>query len=214
MICVSLQLETVGEFIEAVKKFPFAELRLENLQPSDEEVARLFSVKKKLIATMRPGSYPESERRRILMSAVNAGASFVDIEFESDPAFKRNIVRLAREKGAEVIVSYHNHELTPPASELREILSRCFKSGADIAKIACYTQSLRDSARILGLLDSPESVIAVGMGPAGRLTRIMAPLLGSPFAYASAEAGRETADGQLDFKKLAMLMRELGNRHD
>ena len=214
MICVSLQLETVGEFLEAVEKFPFAELRLENLQPSDEEVARLFSLKKKLIATMRPGPYSESERRRILMAAVNAGASFVDIELESDPEFRKDIVRLARKKGSEIIVSYHNHELTPPAGELQKILSRCFESGADIAKIACHAHSLRDSARILGLLDSPGSVVAIGMGPAGRITRIMAPLLGSPFTYASAEAGRETADGQLDFEKLAMLLRELGKRND
>ena len=210
MICVSLNLETVDEFMEALADISFAELRLEALRPSDEESRKLFSLPKKLIATMRPGPYPENERKNILMGAIKAGASYVDVELESDPEFRKDIISLAQANECRVIISYHNHELTPPREKLEEILTQCLDAGADIAKIACHAHSLKDSARLMGILDNSSSVISIGMGSAGSITRVMGPLLGSPFTYASAEVGRETADGQLDIKTLSLLLRELG----
>ena len=55
-------------------------------------------------------------------------------------------------------------------------------------------------------------IAVVGIGPRGRLTRIVAPLLGSPLAYVSMQAGLETADGQLTRGELAQAWSALGER--
>jgi 3-dehydroquinate dehydratase-1 len=49
------------------------------------------------------------------------------------------------------------------------------------------------------------------MGEKGRVTRILAPLLGSPFTYASYEAGKETAPGQIEDKRLEEMIRLLSD---
>ena len=82
--------------------------------------------------------------------------------------------------------------------------------GADIAKIACKVHSERDNIRLLGLLDREKSggeLVVVGMGEQGRITRIVAPFLGSPFTYASLAEGKETAVGQVSKNKLENIMR-------
>jgi len=90
-----------------------------------------------------------------------------------------------------------------------QIVALCFESGGDIAKIACKVNSERDNARLLGLLDSGRDVIVIGMGEKGRITRIVAPLLGSPFTYAAPARGRETADGQPDRETMERYLRML-----
>jgi 3-dehydroquinate dehydratase-1 len=47
------------------------------------------------------------------------------------------------------------------------------------------------------------------MGPKGRLTRVVAPLLGSQFTYASAAGGKETAEGQIEREELEKIMEAL-----
>jgi 3-dehydroquinate dehydratase type I len=69
--------------------------------------------------------------------------------------------------------------------------------------------SLKDNARLLGLLNDTRPVVVVGMGHKGRITRIAALLLGSPFTYASLAAGKETAEGQIDWKSLKEIYKRI-----
>ena len=82
---------------------------------------------------------------------------------------------------------------------------KCFEAGADIAKIACKVKSNGDNARLLSLLDSKKEIIVIGMGRKGRITRITAPLLGSPITFAALEKGKETAEGQMTLDKMKEL---------
>ena len=47
------------------------------------------------------------------------------------------------------------------------------------------------------------------MGNKGRITRVAAPLLGSPFTFASLSKGKETAEGQIEKDTLEQMMRLL-----
>ena len=47
------------------------------------------------------------------------------------------------------------------------------------------------------------------MGSKGRITRIAAPLLGSPFTFASISKGKETAEGQIEKDTLERIVRLL-----
>ena len=210
MICVSISDCSVQDCLAAVGKEKFAEVRLETISGlKQEDVREIFSRKAKLIATCRPGSMKEEERKKLLLAAIEAGAAYVDVEVDAADDYKREIVPKARAKGCKVIVSFHDYDKTPLREELQQIVKWCFESGADIAKIACKANSEKDCARLLGLLDCEGKLIAIGMGDKGRITRVVAPLLGSPFTYASVSDGKETAKGQMTAEKTRKLMEEV-----
>ncbi len=203
MICVSIAQGTLAQTLEAVLRFPFAEIRMDTMQLNADEIRRLFSGHHNLIATFRAGAAADREREASLATAIESGAAYVDIELESDSAYRGRLGSKARERGCKVIISFHDHEATPEQQTLGQVLDACFAEGADIAKIACAVQSDRDSARLLGLLDDGRPIVVVGMGTKGRIVRMIAPLLGSPFTYAAAAAGRQTAEGQFTHAALA-----------
>lgn len=206
MICVSIGERSVEGCLKAIKapgNPELAEIRIDMLERPDEAgVRRIFSPRPgsrnaKLIATCRPGKLPDGERKALLLAAIGAGAAFVDVEVEAGDAYKHDIAAAAKANGCAVIVSFHDYSGTPGRGELKQVLDWCFESGADIAKIACNVNSEADCARLLGLLDDKRKVAVVGMGARGRVVRVVAPLLGSQLAFASAGRGKETAEGQL-----------------
>lgn len=206
MICVSLSEPTLAGCLAALAGLPFAEIRLDGMRLSTDDVRTLFSSHRRLIATHKPGGVPDEERGRLLVAAIEAGAAYVDVEVEAEAAYREKIVAKAHAMGCMIIVSFHDHERTPERSELEARLSECFGAGADIAKIACMARTDRDNARLLGLLDEDRRVVVIGMGPVGRITRVLAPMLGSPFTFASLGKGRETAEGQMDSTTLEGLI--------
>lgn len=212
MICVSIAERSAGACLKALAGLAFAEIRMDRMNLTVDDVRDVFSAGMDLIATCRPGAFSEDERKRLLVAAIEAGAAYVDIEADSDGSFKREIIEKARSRSCAVIVSFHDYEGTPEREDLLRIVSLCFESGGDIAKIACTVHSERDNARLLGLLDSGRDIIVIGMGEKGRITRIVAPLLGSPFTYAAPARGRETADGQLDRETLEKYLKLLSEK--
>ena len=176
MICISIANLDFNACKETLKSVDMAELRLDLLNFSIEQVKEIFAVPARLIATHRPGGVSEDQRKALLIAAVEAGAAYVDIEIESDPTFRKDILAAARENNCRVIVSHHDYDGTPSSHKLNKLVRRCCYEGGDIAKIACQVNSEADAARILSLYDSKvaKNIIALGMGPKGRITRIAA----------------------------------------
>jgi 3-dehydroquinate dehydratase type I len=206
MICVSIAEATFAETMEAVRRFPLAEIRMDAMRLTPDDVRRLFSGHDNLVATFRAGTATDGEREALLAAAIESGAAYVDIELASDSAYRQRLVRKAREHGCTVIISFHDYRGTPEREGLKQVVGACFAEGADIAKVACAVQSDRDAARLLGLLDDGRQIIVVGMGAKGRIVRLAAPLLGSPFTYAAIAPGRETAEGQMTHGSLTACM--------
>lgn len=202
MICVSLREPDYRRLRAALKGLPLAEIRLDATRLSSEEVKSLFSLPLSLIATFRPGGAEDARRRETLSLAVRSGAKYVDLELESPKDFKRELTAIARSSGCKVIVSFHDPNGIPDRRKLEAIADRCRAAGADITKIACRVGSAAECSRLLSLYDRPEPMIALGLGRFGTVTRIVAPLLGAPFTYASLAPGSETGEGQLDWKTL------------
>ena len=219
-VCVSIAEPDVDSCLKAISGQKFAEIRLDKMELDTEDVKKIFASRTtKLIATCRPDGTirGEQERMKVLLMAIKSGASYVDIEVEASDQYKKEIVDAARVMKCKAIISYHNYKKTPSRTELDQILGWCFDSGADIAKIACTVCSSQENARLLGLLDNSRPIVVVGMGQSGRITRILAPLLGSQFTFASLEKGKETADGQMTKKELEEiinLIREAGEKDD
>ena len=214
MICVSLGGCAVDTCLDLLRSLDFAEIRLDMMDVSVPAVERIFSVSTPTIATCRPGRYDEETRKELLMAAIDAGARYVDLELESDRDYRQELLEYGHARGCEVIVSFHDYERTPRREELAALAGRIFSAGADIGKIAAMTETPADSARLLGLLGVAEyagRLVVVGMGEAGKITRIAAPFLGSPFTYASPSEEAKTASGQISERKMRELRRLIQN---
>jgi len=88
--------------------------------------------------------------------------------------------------GAPLILSYHNFEETP--TDLEAILSLMQAREATLYKIATMAHSTLDALRMLEFVRSHPNVIGICMGPLGQITRILAPVFGTPIMYASIES--------------------------
>lgn len=145
----------------------------------------------------------EDERIKILLAAMEM-ADLVDIELQTESECRDAVVGRAKENGGSVIVSHHDFSETPDRAVMRRILSDCFNSGADIAKLAVTPHSYLDALHLLEVtLDcasKSKSVCTIGMGEYGVHTRVIAPLYGSTLAYVS--VGAATAPGQLSIREL------------
>lgn len=206
MICVSLSRMTTEECLQTLKKEAFAEIRIDTMDVGIEQIKELFSFPSKLIATCRQGRYNDQQRKAFLKQAIEAGANYVDIEVESNHKYMMEIMQYARMHNCKIIVSYHNFEETPGIDDLVNITTLCFEQGADYAKIVTMAEHERDVAKILSLYTLKRKIIAFAMGEKGKLSRIIAPLLGAEFSYASPLAGKEAAPGQIDKEKMAEII--------
>lgn len=207
MICVSLKENSTDLCLNAIQKLAFAEIRLDKMSLSKKDIYKIFSSHPKLIATCRPGRYSETERKKSLIKAIEAGAAFVDMEIETKECFLNEVTQKAVKHNCKVIMSFHDFSGTPTKNRLLQLTNECFSRGADIAKIACYVQDKKENLRLLSLLRDQRPVIVIGMGKLGRITRIASLFCGSPFNYASLEKEKETAEGQLDKKTMEYILK-------
>lgn len=146
----------------------------------------------------------ESERIDALRSAIALGARIVDIEL-STPGVK-TLVKVIKGR-ADCLLSYHDLKETPPLERMKEIVRQQLAAGADICKLVTTAQSFEDNITTLQLIrDFPETrVVSFAMGALGFASRILCPLVGGDFIYASIEQGKESAPGQLtvgDLRKI------------
>ena len=211
MICVSLREPDHRSFVAALAGLELAEIRMDGAALSPDETKDLFARPARLIATFRPTGKEGLELRRTCLSlAIRSGAAYVDLEIDSPPDYREELLHIAREKGCRIILSHHDDHGTPGRPVLERIVKHCFAAGADIAKIACRVNAPADVASLLSLYGKFHPLIALGMGPLGVLTRVAAPFLGAPFTYASLTSDRPVADGQLDHKALSEILGKIG----
>lgn len=214
MICLSLADISYQQCRDILEPGTLAEIRLDRMALSHAQIRELFSGPGRLIATFRPGKVSEEERRGALLLAATSGAAYVDLEWETDREFRAELMSFCHTGGCRCILSYHNYEETPERQVLLDIIHGCFQAGAEIAKVACMVRTQAETARMLSLYDHPRAVsgglLALGMGPLGKITRVAAPLLGAPFTFVAPDDGRETAPGQLDRYTMLSVWEKLG----
>jgi 3-dehydroquinate dehydratase-1 len=158
------------------------------------------------------GEWRGSEANRIkeLFSALELGADIIDVELAT-PGVEKIVKEI---KGrAECVLSYHNIKETPPLKNLKKVLESEINAGADICKVITAARSFEDSLTILHLItEFPEAkVVAFAMGEPGQLSRVLCPMVGGYFTYASIARGRESAEGQITVNELRKIYEMLGN---
>jgi 3-dehydroquinate dehydratase/shikimate dehydrogenase len=212
-ICVSLTEETTAATLARMEALaPTADLfevRADCLRELDL-TALLRRRPRPLLFTCRPesegGRWPDADRegrRRLLHQAIERGVELVDVELRS--GFDDLITAKA---GDGLVLSFHDLEGLP--DDLEGLHSRMAATGADVVKIVGTARSVADLGRLLALARrrSPPPVpgrglVCLAMGPLGVASRILGGRCQAPFTYASPEAGREAAPGQLPASVLA-----------
>ena len=147
---------------------------------------------------------PEARRVEKLLQATELGAAQVDVEVGTKNL--ANIVKLIKRR-SKLILSHHNFEKTPGLETLRKIVQRQLDAGADVCKVVTTATRFEDNAAVLGLFSEfPKArLVAFAMGPLGMTSRLLSPLAGGDFTYASLAEGAESAPGQIAAAELRKL---------
>ena len=178
------------------------ELRLDLIKEPPGKLFPLIPKNIETILTCRPGVFEDDERIALLKAGMNLGASYVDIEIETGAGEMEVLANAAKEAGTRLIISYHNFKRTADREDLESLMISCYERGAEIAKIATLVNAPEDIRNLISLFEVPGKKVILGMGPMGRITRVIGPYLGGAFTFASPEEGEETAPGQLSVKQL------------
>ena len=210
-ICVSIGNTPFDAIPGILAQVDMAEIRLDLAEFSDEELKVLFSSHNNLIATCREGEYDDPERERLLETAVRYGAAWVDIEADSESLWRDRMIKLVKTSKTGLILSRHYYTHTPPGEELRAVVNGMFDMDADIVKIATQINLPSEAAVLLGLYSEYNSLVAVGMGPHGVITRLASPFLGAPFTFASFGENPLTAAGQIEYSEMTELIEKISS---
>ena len=209
MICVSIAHKKLEEIFRILERpdVEMAEIRLDTCPLDPEEIEDLFaSVDKPLIATCRVSeTCPAAEAEARMLTAIKAGAAYVDIDMDAPAMMSKRLRREARECGSLLIRSFHDTEGTDSAPALAAIAEKCSHLGADIIKIVTTARTDTDINKVLSLYEHipPQDLVAFCMSPerennaAATDSRIACLAKGAPFTYASLSDEEITAPGQM-----------------
>jgi 3-dehydroquinate dehydratase type I len=171
------------------------------------------------IATNKPRSCQgyfsgtETEQLQILFSAAENGFEYVDVELTH--AKLKDTIRELKSLGVKPIVSFHDFAQTLSLQRLNSVLEREIASGAGVCKIVTTAKRIEDNLTILNFTSAAcrrAKTVSFAMGELGRVSRLLSPLFGGYFTFASLERGSETAAGQMTVQEMKAAYELLGLR--
>ena len=226
-ICVSLAAEDSSEIPAMIRRAEEAEadlieIRLDYLIIDLSDAARILEditreVSIPMIATNRQyeqgGLRPQAEdvRTQILIKAAEAGFQYVDIELTT--AKLESLVEKIKSYGAKPIVSFHDFEKTPSLQDMEKIVRSEIDAGAEICKLITTACSIEDNLECLLLarkISRSAKIVCFAMGRKGLISRVLSPIFGGYFTFASLGNGAKTAPGQFPIDDLKSLYVKLG----
>jgi 3-dehydroquinate dehydratase type I len=184
----------------SAKKPDLVEFRLDEL--NDTNLLNRIAKKKTcpIIATDKSG---RPSTTPLLNEAAALGFDFIDIGLELDRSKDR--IKQLKSRGVQVIVSYHDYSRTPSLEDLGRVLDAQREMEGDICKIVTTANQPRDNLIVLDLLGREASkarLVVFAMGAVGTASRVLAPLFGAEFTFASLTEASKTAEGQLSVDSL------------
>ncbi|HEX8282223.1 MAG TPA: shikimate dehydrogenase [Pyrinomonadaceae bacterium] len=226
-VCVRRAEELRPSVARAAELADVIELRLDCLAESELTAARsllgalLGETRRPFVLTYRPreqggGRDVSLEERadfwrdlpEALRDVDGRGRDFVDLELDLlESPVAASFGELFRR--FRIICSQHDFEGTPTG--LEELFARMARTPAEIIKVATKANSITDCVEVLRLCErgrrEGRETIAVSMGEAGLLTRVLAPAFGAFLTYGSLDAAQATAPGQITARELREVYR-------
>ncbi len=147
------------------------------------------------------------ESRGELFQQLLPCAQLVDVEI-AHLASLSGVVAAARQAGVVVVASFHDFHGTPDRIVLEDLVAQALAGGADAVKFATTLHGSADLATLASLQEStPTPLATMGMGPLGRVSRLLLASLGSVLNYGYLD--QPTIHGQWPARRLRELIREL-----
>jgi len=218
-ICVSIAAEDTERAVVAMHRADvfspdLIEIRLDHMEPASGLERLRSATALPLIATNRlvaeGGRFKGSEEERIgeLVRACEVGFDYVDLELTASDSIDE-----VRGRGAGLILSHHDLSGTPPIARLEGVLDAMLEFEPDICKIIGTALTEDDNLTYLNLIRRARArarIVSFGMGEVGLISRVLSPLFGGEYTYASVGEGEEAAPGQMPIESLRELYRLLG----
>lgn len=155
-------------------------------------------------------AYPDDLRVEVLIAAVNAGAHFIDCEYNTFSQIKyQEKIRLALSNSTRTRLILSAHSFDGPFPDLAALYRHITTTyPACIPKLVYAANHINDCFAALDLLSrTSDDRIIFCMGEAGLLTRIIAKKLNSFLTFASLDDDTATAPGQLTVADLKNIYR-------
>jgi 3-dehydroquinate dehydratase/shikimate dehydrogenase len=200
-ICISICARTATELLDRISRAePLAdvvEVRFDCLSDDDQitTAKRLPEISADYLFTYRPreqgGNRDITRQERIDFWSAARPQAMIDLE--------EDIIENVDAKQQTVICSFH--DFSGSAADVQEIYQRIKSLGADIVKIAVNVNDITGTISLWSLLERAvsdgQAIIPIGMGEAGKTTRILGLARGAYMTYASLDGRSETAPGQI-----------------
>jgi 3-dehydroquinate dehydratase/shikimate dehydrogenase len=226
-VCVRRADELRAEVLRAAEVADIIELRLDclagdaQLDAALRELPSLLRARPRpFIITFRPSEQGgqrqlDEEARtdfwtRRLLSLLEDEATrpdFIDLELDLFTQRRDELARLSH--SVTLIISQHDFERVP--TDLEALHARMTSVTGSIPKLAVRADDITDCLPVISLLERSRrdgrDVIAVAMGEAGLLTRVLTPAFGSFLTYGALDDEHATAPGQITACELRDLYR-------
>ncbi|MBS4162846.1 3-phosphoshikimate 1-carboxyvinyltransferase [Candidatus Protochlamydia amoebophila] len=212
-LCVSLIGLTCDAFIHQIQQLSsqvdLIEIRLDKLLKIDFSELNLLKeiAHCPLIWTLRKksqgGNFLGNIQKQFLIfkELARRQPDFVDIEADIPLEWLQELQNISPQ--TQWIISWHEVKETP---HLKTCLDQLYALPGNYYKLACYTHSVIDSLKLLEMAQQENKhsrrLCTIGLGMKGQCTRILAPVTGQPFTFASLKEGLESAPGQISFQTL------------
>ncbi len=214
-ICVSVPARTTASTLETLRglaRVDLIELRFDYAVEELDLQQLRESTSTPLVATVRIQAHGgrwalgETERQKLLLSAAEMGYDYVDVE--ADSCHLSALAGKLHATGTTVIVSRHYLDRTPTLEEMIEAHHEAEDAGADVVKIVGTAKRFEDNLPCLEYVTRAPGSVGFAMSYRGVPSRVLSPLMGGAWTYAS--AGEAVAPGQLTLESLREMYRLMG----
>jgi 3-dehydroquinate dehydratase/shikimate dehydrogenase len=170
-----------------------------------------------VVVTCRPkwegglSDFTENKRGDLLTRAVDGGVEFVDVELETTRRYEFLVRQVLSGRGLNtglrLIVSSHRFTKGPPPRLINLVLE--MNDGvADIVKIVWTAGTIRENLLAFEILQHQQKpTIALCMGEAGLISRVLAKKFNAFLTFASLDGSSGTAPGQISITDMKQLYR-------
>ncbi len=184
------------------------------LASTDTALGAMFRCPLQTLATVRRadegGMAPDLDdtRRTALYLRCLPGASAIDVEVRSLRALPA-VLAGASEAGVGIVASMHDFARVPDRAVIEAGIAEAAAAGASAYKLAATPADMAEAMGLVSLLGDPWPIplSVMGMGPLGKITRLMAIRAGSVLNYGYLRSSN--APGQWPARQFLALARDL-----
>lgn len=205
-IVVCVNAPSYAEAVDQVRGADCAELRLDLLDLSRNELGQLYLLCKDWIITPRKAYFKKDPDLLLLKDLLQKKPLYLDIDEDLEDRAKKVLYQLARENEVPVLASFHNYTMMPKLEDLKKVYEGMKEMGAQAFKFAIQAQSTSDILRMQDLWQWDERMLVFSMGPSHTYTRVNALFLGLKMMYVKT-TGQGVAPGQLTRTEAEMLLK-------